>query len=94
MGVVHGAENCRFKVRSQSQAARLDGMLEVLDASGRLPPGRLEELVGAAAAGGAGGTEEEEDGREAGRLEGEGGKWLRSPSPRRLTLPSPPKPLG
>lgn len=70
-------------------------MLEALDAAGRLPPERLEELVGdAPAAGGTAGAEEEEDGREAGRLGGDGGKWLRSPSPRWLTLPSPPKSPG
>ena len=65
------------------QAARLDAMLEALDATGRLQPGRLEELVGGFAD-----KEQGEDGRGA----GEGGRWLRSPSPRQLGPPAtPPK---
>ncbi len=69
-------------------------MLETLDAAGRLPPGRIEELVGNASAASGAGSAEEEDSYEAGRLESEGGKWLQSPSPRRLTLPSLPKRPG
>lgn len=80
----------RDGVRFSEQAARLDGMLEALDAAGRLPPGRLEELVGDAAAGGLL-RAEDEDGREAGRLEGEAARWPRSPSPlpRRLQQTPP-----
>jgi hypothetical protein len=68
------------------QAARLDAMLEALDATGRLPPGRLEELVG--------GLADKEQGAD-GRGAGEGNRWLRSPSPRRAPAPAtPPKSPG
>ncbi len=68
------------------QAARLDAMLEALDATGRLLPGRLEELVGGFADG-----EQGADGRGA----GEDTARLRSPSPRRLApAATPPKSPG